>query len=163
MKGMEQKHSSTRTNTTQFLLPLLGLQKDEIMDSDFISSFSCFGGDPEEGSHVFIVYSKHQPHLVNIASFWGKWHVDESRPGVYFYRIDISTKVTKLFWQGKYSKFPIACKKKILAFWDASNSSKLYSILYPTDYIYEAHGLIVEIGDIWPKPDVNTETLIHNI
>lgn len=62
------------------------------------------------------------------------------------------------FKEGFYSKFPNHIKQKILAFWGiTSKEERLYQILYPNEYMYEAYNMFYKTKEIWPKPDMKLE------
>lgn len=142
MKATEQKTS--RTYTTLFVLPQLGLKKEDIITDEFINAYLYHNDYPEEEGYVYLVY---------------KTKVD---------KIPIPAELNyfmKLFYNGLYSKFLPSQKYNVLSFWGLSKHSRMSNILNPKDYIYELSGfntMLYKKGEIWPKPSTMNETFISN-
>ena len=132
---MDLKDYSKRTNTALFLLPLVGNNfSKEDLDENYVNTFLITDKNPKEEGKIHIV---------------GK-HTEAS--------VDVPKEAYNKFTNGDYKDFSEREKQKILAFWKASNNSRLYTILYPKDYVYESYGLLIDNINIWPKPDIEKET-----
>ena len=142
MKETVQKNS--RTYTTLFLLPQLGLKKEDVITDNFINAYLYHNDYPEEEGYVYLVYTN---------------KVD---------KIPIPSELNyfmKLFHKGLYSKFLPSQKSNVLSFWGLSKHSRMFNILNPKAYLYELSGfntMLYKKGEIWPKPNTMNETFISN-
>jgi hypothetical protein len=133
---MAMKNSVKRTNTTLFLLPLLGISRSYLTNHNdwFINAYL------NEDS-IELIY-KYQS--VNVSEY------KMFTPAV--------EETIKYFSEGKYSKIANHHKQTILNFWNSKKGSRLYNILYPENFHLETTGRAIN-AEIWPKPNMEEETL----
>jgi len=132
---MGQKNYRERTNTALFLLPLVGKGCTlEDLGENYLNTFLKRKGKPREEGKIWIE-GEHMGASVNVP-----------------------IEAYRHFMNGDYRNFSESEKTKILSFWGASKESRLYAVLYPKDFVYEEYGLLLDIGNIWPKPDIEKET-----
>jgi len=130
---MDTKHS--RTNTTLFLLPLLGDSRDYLTNHNnwFINSYL-------KDDCIVLIYSYNSVEVLEYKML---------TPDV--------KETIKYFTEGCYSQIPDKHKQTILKFWDAKKGSKLHNILYPEYFHMENYGRPIK-AEIWPKPNMELET-----
>lgn len=159
---MDQKHFKDRTYAAQFLLPLVGVSKDIIMASNYINTYLYVEGISKEEHMLHIVYEDidvedfmHALLKLSDQTLEYSTHVFGD---VVVISVPIAEEVYIKFKEGNYKGFSNEVKQKILSFWDASIESRLYTVLYPKQYFAEAYGITKEVGNIWPKPTISSET-----
>jgi len=150
-------YSRTNTDTTRFLLPLLGFDKEQVINEDFVNAFLYTKSLAIFENTIVLIYKKEQPHLKLIGI---------NKNGYYYYYATISPKTYKRFTAGKYSQFEYSEKQVILSFWKLAKGSKLHSILFPADHLQESFntvskGLLYHKKNIWLPPDTIKETFIQ--
>lgn len=129
-----------KTDTTLYLLPLLGYSKDVIIDDHpFINAYI------DNGS----IAVEYEYPLGN----------DTESPLEIIEFNDAIQIAYQHFIRGHYSRISERHKQTILKFWNAENKSQLYYVLYPSEYLYETTGEVIEGLEIKPKPDLRVELL----
>lgn len=157
MKEMEKK--TLNNDTTRFMLPLVGYKKDVVMNKDYIGSYIQSDILPEYDYHLMIIYSNEQTIFNQTTNYF---KIDDNWIYI-FHNKDIDSNISN-FIEGKYSKFTLPAKKKILIFWNLNADSRLSAILFPKQYMFEL-GLnpntIAKIRtELWSKPTLSLETFI---
>lgn len=150
-------YSRVNTDTTRFLMPLLGYSKEEVITKDFVNAFLFTKENLNLKRVIVLVYKT--PHF-------NKNKVATIIHGFYCYYFPIDKIIYKLFLNGKFSRFTLKQKKIILNFWNLQKHSKLHNILFPNDLELEnitafpTRGLLYYSKEIWQKPDTLKETFI---
>jgi len=121
---------NSRTKTTLFVLPLLGLEKEIVITDNFKNAYLDI-----KNKQCVIVY-KSKRKLINIGNL---------------------DNFLDLFLKGKYSQISNQNKFQILSFWGLTKRSKLYSILNPKDFLFEDTGILSSRVEIFPPPLVKEE------
>ncbi len=157
-------YNRTNTDTTRFLVPLLGYSKGEIINDDFINAF-LFHSEIKhfyEENEIMLVYTKLQPKLELDPLFRYEYVEDE---GFHYYIAEIPLSTYNLFIEGKYSQFDYIDKQQILNFWGLRKDSRMHNILLPRSHTLEqfnfaSNGLLFHKKEVWFKPDTIKETFI---
>ena len=158
MKEMAPKNY--RNDTERFILPLIGINKDSVINEEFIGSYIADAVAPEIDDQLILVFKQKQPLVENISNY------SQIKNNYYYYFNDIFIiKHIKLMIEGAFSKFTERAKEKILKFWSLGKGSRLAAILYPADYAFEIGlkpVLLGKIKEIWPKPNYYNETIQYD-
>jgi hypothetical protein len=129
---------SDKTLTTQFLMPLLFKDKKytEIIPDfkEFVNAFIADFDKPNNDNKIILVFKAKQKELpeTNQTDHYTKEIKDKT---LHFYAYDIPREWEEDYtsWlTGKYSQFNESAKQQILYFWEASNRTHLYGVLYRT-------------------------------
>jgi len=161
MKETDSKHYKIRTDTTRFLVPLLGIPR-EIIDTDsFVNAYLYTFDNVVKKYCIILIYTKIKE------DFEIKKYPGFNIQGYIGYIFYIDRIVYDRFIKGKYSKFTDEEKQQILKFWNLNKYSRMYSILHPSDYMFElgmpyTHNHLVHNREIWPKPNPFKETFTLN-
>lgn len=161
MKEMEKNNSNTRTDTTRFILPQLGHNREDIITDTFVNSYLWQSDSPEEEEHIHIAYTSRNRYLDENTT--PDLFKITSTHYIYSYKIPgYLYNAVNFFIQGKYSKFTQMQKYMILSFWGVGKGSRMSSILYPKDFIFETshQTLLQSENEIWPKPNTINETFV---
>jgi len=151
-------HYRTNTDTTRFLLPLLGFTKEQVINENFVNAYLYTEDLAIFEDTIVLIYTKEQPKLKLIGI---------KRNGYHYYYATIDPKTYKRFVNGKYSQFEYSEKKTILDFWNQIKHSRLHSILFPEVHMQESFnfatkGLLIHKKNIWFSPDTIKETFIQS-
>jgi len=150
-------YSRTNTDTTRFLLPLLGFTKEQVINEDFINAYLYTKNFIAEDNLIILVYKEEQQYLELEVVY---------RNGYYYYFVDIRPKTYKRFIDGKYSQLEYSEKRTILDFWNLDKPSKMHNILFPATHLQESFnlvgkGLLFHKKNIWFPPNTIKETFIQ--
>jgi hypothetical protein len=123
---------SSKKDSTLFLLPLIGLDKNKVFTKYFLTSYIRDFRFPELDNVLILEYSKANPELDELYCFG---RVESKDSVLYYYEMpEKYNSDYVLFIEGKFSKFSVFAKQDILEFWGSTKVSLLYGILYKTDY-----------------------------
>ena len=148
-----------RNDTSRFLLPTLGLKKDEVITDNFVGSYIGLTTHPEEKtnkSRLYLVYTSKNQKIETISKSY------QTINGYIIYECFTPTMYDNIyrFLKGEYSKLSSQTKSIILDFWELDKTSRLSAILYPSDYAFElglTKSSIAKVKEIWPVPKVENE------
>ncbi|MFW6225668.1 MAG: hypothetical protein ACOC3V_01755 [bacterium] len=140
------------THTTKFILPLFVKENTKYKDiqDTFINAYIADKKLPEYDNCIFLVFSGHDYYNAenketkyikdNYKNIFINMELD-NHDVIYIY--DIPEEYLEdyfNFLQGNYKKFKESTKEKILKFWQVSEKSLLYNILYNNkDFDFEKH------------------------
>jgi len=147
-------YKRTNTDTTRFLLPLVGYSKKELINEEFVNAFI----QPADVNEILLVYTEIQELLEKDPLFDRILKED-----YYIYYTKVSQITYGLFLTGKYSQLEYSEKLLILDFWKLNKHSKLQNILFPKDFLYESFnfinkGLLYHTKNIWRPLEISKET-----
>lgn len=158
MKEMEQSNWK-RNDTSRFLLPTLGLNKDEVITNSFVGCYIGLSTQPEEKlnkARLYVVYKEHNQKVKLLS----KSTQTINNYIVYECYNSLLHDVISRFIKGEYSKLSNEIKLKILTFWGLDKTSRLAAILYPADYAFEigiSKSSLAKVKEIWPIPKIENE------
>jgi len=159
MKEMDLKHYRINTDTTRFLLPLLGYDKDTIINKDFINAYLHENHNIALTTIIVLIY-KTPNKLLEGVKF-------KQKEDLIYYYFTFNAKAYELFLKGKYSKFSLEHKSMIIDFWGVPKNSRLSNILNPKDFVLETTLYIptplIQEKEIWPKPNPFKEIFIPKL
>ena len=149
-----------RTNTTLFVLPLLGLSKKEVLTKKFQNAYLWSLHNIEADYCLHLLYKGNEDLNINKELILNKYTT--SKNTVYTIKLpgDLTKTLSNII-EGKYSKLYSEVKEQILNFWNAGKDSILYGVLYKTDSARLLFKPTVLNRDIeyWPKLIRSQETL----
>lgn len=159
-----------KKNSTIFLLPLLGISKDKLLTDNFITTFIMDYRFSHMTNYISIAYKGDNKYLDSLPELYGKVS-NESGQSLYYFLLGLDNELNYArFLTGKYSKFTVQAKEKIIDFWNANKLSLIYGILYKTNYAkllylnnlkYHTDGIVnTREFEYWPKPNLSKETLV---
>lgn len=158
MTEMEQNNWK-RNDTSRFVLPTIGLTKDEVITNSFVGCYIGLSTLPEEKlnkARLYIVYREPNQKVELIS----KSKQTIGNYIVYEYYNSCLHDIISRFLKGEYSKLSNEIKLKILTFWGLDKTSRLAAILYPADYAFEigiSKSSLAKVKEIWPIPKVENE------
>lgn len=147
-----------RSDTTRFILPLIGLEKHLVITEYFIGSYLRIEDNPEMENCLILVYTSENRELKTFA----KHFQTAEQHHVYIVENNgILRDAINKFIDGRYSLFTVNSKHLILKFWNLGKRSQLARVLFPNTYMLEQGGrmfLNFKTFEVWRQPDMDKET-----
>lgn len=175
-QGIDKLNGKYFQKSTFFLYPLLGIPKTVIP----LETYLVWNNYGVEKDVLICKYSKFakptelQIEAANILShpLFLSHHTLDDKSNIYIFDLSKQGNILGLFKKGKYSKFPLAAKEKIVKFYKPGSYTASYikSYLYPNDYYYLYSSLLdvpvkllQEIGELTDPPNMEKETLTVSV